>query len=184
MNRQSLVITGLLFISVSVFGQGVEPVPSDKAVVYFARPSSFGFAINFSYFDSTRLIGIFDGHKYIRYECQPGRHLFWARSENKDFVEAELEAGKVYFIEAIVQMGLIKAGVELKPVLPDDKERVKRVVKLINERPSSSLSVQHLNSEATRLSNVIERGMKQYAELKSQNKLIVQLSKEMYHDNY
>jgi len=74
--------------------QNIEPAPADKAIVYFVRTSSLGFAINFSYFDSTKLVGKFNGPKYIRYECDPGSHLFWARSENKDFVEAEVDAEK------------------------------------------------------------------------------------------
>src|SRR5688572_28868858 len=97
-------------------GQTLEPAPLNKAVVYFVRPTSIGFAINFSYFDSTQLIGKFNGPAYIRYECEPGKHLFWACSENRDFVEAEVEAGKIYFIEAAVMMGAVKAAVDLKPL--------------------------------------------------------------------
>lgn len=106
----------LLLAPVFIHAQGIQPPPPDKAVVYFVRSSSAGFAINFSYFDSTRLIGIFAGKGYFRYECEPGFHLFWARSENKDFVEAEVEAGKIYLIEAISQMGWVKAGL-LKLIL-------------------------------------------------------------------
>src|SRR5688500_8701014 len=84
--------------SVCAVAQIIDPAPADKAVIYFVRPSFLGFAINFSYFDSTRLIGKFKGPAYIRYTCDPGSHLFWARSENRDFVEAEVEAGKIYFI--------------------------------------------------------------------------------------
>lgn len=73
-------------------GQEIPPAPADKAVVYFVRTSGLGFAINFTYIDSVTLIAKANGTNYVRYECDPGNHLFWARSENRDFVEAELEA--------------------------------------------------------------------------------------------
>src|SRR5258708_5671525 len=91
--------------SIQLEAQEIPPAPEGKSVVYFVRSSSLGFAVNFSYFDSAALIGRFNGPKYIRYECAPGSHLFWARSENRSFVEAQLEAGKIYFIQAIPKMG-------------------------------------------------------------------------------
>ncbi len=136
MKKQVLLIIPFFLIALSVIGQNIEPAPSDKAVVYFTRTSSLGLAINFSYFDSTKLIGVFNGPKYIRYECEPGRHLFWAKSENRDFIEAEVEAGKIYFIEAFVNMGAIKAGVDLQPVDPNDARMMKKIFKLMNRKPS------------------------------------------------
>lgn len=150
----------------------------DRAVVYFARPSSLGFAINFSYFDSTKLIGKFNGPKYIRYECEPGIHLFWARSENRDFVEAEVEAGKIYFIEAIVKMGALKAGVELLPVDPNDEKRMKKILKLIGKKPSESFTVSEL--EYDRDTGVISRGIEKYKKEKEEGKINSRLEKSMY----
>src|SRR5262245_4332351 len=115
-----------VLVSATTFAQGITPAPDDKAVVYFVRTSSLGFAINFSYFDSTKLIGRFNGPKYIRYECAPGAHLFWGRSENRDFVEAEVEAGKIYFIEAIPKMGAMKAAIQLEPVDPNDPKKMEK----------------------------------------------------------
>src|SRR5688572_16620712 len=105
----------------------VAPAPQDKAVVYFVRTSGMGAAINFTYFDSATVIGRSNGTNYIRYECQPGYHLFWGRSENRDFIEAELEAGKIYCIEAVPQMGAVKAGVKLRPVDESDEKTIKRL---------------------------------------------------------
>lgn len=167
----------------SATAQTIEPAPPDKAVVYFVRPSSLGFAINFSYFDSTRLIGKFNGPSYIRYTCEPGKHLFWARSENRDFVEADVEAGKIYFIEAVVNMGAVKAAVNLDPVDPEDQKRMKKIWKLLEKKPSESFSEEELASEEAKMQDVIERGLEKYNKDKEKGKTRPQLERGMYYKN-
>jgi len=161
--------------------QQLEPAPAEKAVIYFARPSSTGFAINFSYFDSTKLIGIFNGPKYIRYECDPGPHLFWARSENVDFIEAEVEAGKIYFIEAIPQMGAIKAAVKLHPVDPKDAKKMGKIFKLMNKKPAASLPPSELEAETVRLQDAIYKGMEKYEAEKKKGKINARLNPSIYY---
>src|SRR5262245_18356025 len=134
---KALFLFIILFGSITLLSraQEIAPAPADKAVVYFVRPNALGFAVSFSYFDSTRVIAKFNGPKYFRYVCEPGHHLFWARSENHDFVEADLEAGKVYFIEAIVEMGESKAVVNLDPVSdPKDPQQMKKILKLLERK--------------------------------------------------
>ena len=163
-------------------GQNIAPAPADKAVIYFVRPSGMGFAINFSYFDSTKLIGKFNGPKYIRYECDPGKHLFWARSENRDFVEADVEAGKIYFIEAIVQMGALKAAVNLDPVDPKDSKRMKKIMKLLSKKPSESFTQEELTTEENSMQDVVVRGLEKYNNDKQKGTAWPQLVKSMYYE--
>ncbi len=183
MKKVILFVTPLLFTSILLIGQSLEPAPADKAVIYFTRTSTLGFAINFSYFDSTKVIGVFNGPKYIRYECEPGTHLFWARSENRDFVEAEVEAGKIYFIEALVKMGAVKAGVELQPIDPADTKSMNKIFKLLNKKPAESFTSQELQAEEARLQDAIIRGMEKYAEEKKKGKAIPQLKSSMFYTN-
>lgn len=180
MKKQILLIIPFILIALLGIGQDIEPAPSDKAVVYFTRTSSLGMAINFSYFDSATLIGIFNGPKYMRYECEPGRHLFWARSENRDFIEAEVEAGKIYFIEAVANMGAVKAGVDLLPVNPSDTRMMKKIFKLLKKKSPELFTDAELQVETARLSEVITRGLEKYAKDKEKGKLIPKLSKEMF----
>lgn len=165
----------------SVLAQTIESAPADKAVVYFVRPSSLGFAINFSYFDSAQLIGKFNGPAYIRYVCNPGKHVFWARSENRDFVEAEVQAGKIYFIEAIVNMGAIKAAVNLDPIDPSDEKRMKKVFKLLAKNLSESFSEAELQAEQEKMQDVIERGLEKYNGDKQKGKTWPTMEPEMYY---
>lgn len=177
-------LTLVIFVSCMVFsaaGQNIEPAPADKAVIYFVRPSSLGFAINFSYFDSTKLIGKFNGPAYIRYTCNPGKHLFWARSENRDFVEAEVEAGRIYFIEAIVKMGAVKAAVNLDPVDPENEKRMKKILKLIDKKSSESFSEEELEVEERKMNDVVVRGLEKYNNDKLKGKARPGLDKSMYY---
>ena len=117
----------ILFSSFISSAQEISPAPDGKAAIYFVRTSALGFAINFSFYDSTKLLGKFNGPNYFRYECEPGSHLLWARSENRDFIEADLEAGKIYFIEAVPQMGAVKAGVKIYPIDPSDEKKMAKI---------------------------------------------------------
>lgn len=169
--------------SLLFYGQNIQLAPADKAVIYFVRTSALGFgsAINFSFLDSTRLIGKLNGVNYIRYECEPGKHLFWARSENRDFVDSEVEAGKVYFLEAIVQMGAIKAGVKLDPVDPLDTKRMKRIKKLLDKKPALTFSEEELQKQTENFQMVIARGLEKYKEEKENGKIHARLEKYMFY---
>lgn len=175
-------ITTLLLVSILITAHAQEiPPPSEgKAVVYFVRTSSMGFAINFSYFHNDQFIGKFNGPKYMRYECDPGEHIFWARSENRDYISADLEAGKIYFIEAIPTMGGLKAQVILDPVLPTDAKRIAKIKKLMAKKPSESFTAAELGPENERLKDVIASGLERYQEKLGEGN-IGYLKKDMFH---
>ena len=94
----------------------VEELSSGKTRVYFMRPSGLGFAIHFQIWDRYRLIGLSQAKSYFTYECEPGKHLFIGRAENKRAVEADLEAGKSYYIITQVNIGAWKARMAFIPV--------------------------------------------------------------------
>ena len=171
----------LLFLSMACLSQGIKPASVGKSVVYFVRTSGVGFAINFTYFDSAKVIGKFNGEGYFRYECEPGVHLLWARSENRDFVNADLEAGKIYFIEAQPKMGAFKAAVRILPVIPDDEKTMKRILKLINKKSAEYFPAEELETETNKSKDVIQRGLEKYKEEKAKGKENERLDKTMYY---
>jgi hypothetical protein len=138
--------------------QTIEPAPADKSVVYFVRASSLGAIINFTYFDNDKVIGKFNGPKYMRYECEPGEHLFWAKSENKDFINANLVAGKIYVVEVIPQMGAFITGVGLSPV-NDADYRMKSIKKLLAKRTPTTFRESELEAWTFQMRDVITRGL-------------------------
>ena len=97
-----------------------EVSPAGKAMVYFLRPSGLGYAIHFQIWDyyksDYKLIGLSQAKSYFVYECDPGKHLFIGFAENKRAVEADIEAGKSYYIITQVKMGGWKARMAFIPV--------------------------------------------------------------------
>jgi hypothetical protein len=88
----------------------------NKATVFIMRPSGIGFAINFQIWDSDRFVGLSQGKSYLRYVCDPGKHLFIAIAENKTYMPADLEAGRIYYVLTSPRMGVWKARVSMNPV--------------------------------------------------------------------
>ena len=95
-----------------------EPNPA-KAVVIFMRPSYFGGAVQstvYQYDDAPRFIGIVSSGSKIAYQADPGRHIFMVMGENADFLEADLTAGNIYYIEVEAHFGFAKARFSLEPI--------------------------------------------------------------------
>jgi len=175
---KNIVLLLLAFQSIIIYSQNIESTQTEKSVVYFTRANAVGALINFTYFDGEKVIGRFNGPKYLRYECNPGKHLFWARSENKSFVEANLISGKIYIINVIPKMGAIKASVKLVPV--DKKNyKLKRIQKLLSKRETEIFSESELNQLQNEMSEIILRGMERYKKMKEKGKKILKLSPEM-----
>ena len=87
-----------------------------KALVYFMRPSSYGFGINFQIWDGDHFVGLSQARSYFAYECDPGTHLFIGIAENKVALEANVEAGKSYYVGTNVRTGWAKARLQFTPV--------------------------------------------------------------------
>lgn len=176
--KRALILLVILLQSLFLFSQDFDSNSKDKSTVYFVRASGLGALINFTYFDGEKSIGRFNGPKYMKYECEPGEHLFWVRSENKSFVEADLKAGGIYLIDVLPTMGGIKAGVILIPV-DKNNYRMKAIQKLVTKRESESFDESKLNRLQNKMSKVILRGMKKYNRIKDQGGKFAQLTSEM-----
>lgn len=154
----------LLFVFFLVFNIGnsqtkVTPPSEGNAVIYFMRTSSLGALMNIRYFDNNQYIGKFGGVNYYRYECKPGKRIFWFKAENIDFVEAELEAGKVYILETNPVIGGFSAGVKAKLVDFNDEKQMKRINKLLEDKESKSFTVEELEEGQDKNTIAIQRGM-------------------------
>lgn len=135
---KKLLLTTIFLGLASIYiasAQGFQPPSDGKAVVYFVRVTNYGKPTAFEFFHQDKYIGVFKGGQYMRYECDPGEQLFWASSENKEFITANLEAGKQYIIMVNVIMGMMKAHVGLAPLDFNDNEVWERVKKLVTKKP-------------------------------------------------
>ena len=71
---------------------------SQIARVVFIRPQSSGPSFTAVY-DKDDLIGILPKSSYFAYDTKPGKHIFGAVFlKNIDFVEANIEGGKTYYV--------------------------------------------------------------------------------------
>jgi len=98
-----------------------NPDPA-RALVTFLRPSYFGGAITFGIWDSDSFVGVLGAGSYIEYPATPGPHVFLARAENWSYVNAQLEAGKRYYILAKVFPGVWKARIAFDPIRRGDPQ--------------------------------------------------------------
>jgi hypothetical protein len=103
------------------------------------RSNDLGGAINFRVYDNDLFLGALPSRAYFTYECDPGEHLFWAASENRDYVEANLEVDKTYVIDLRAKIGLVITAVGVEPYSPENKRHVKRVNKVIKKHINANV---------------------------------------------
>jgi len=90
---------------------------SDKALIHFLRPSSFGGAIQATLYDGVvDYIGTISANTRVSYEAAPGEHRFMVIGESADFLQAELLEDKVYFATVEPRIGVWKARFSLRPM--------------------------------------------------------------------
>ena len=159
-----ILILFVLALSSNVFSQKIVnqiiDKPSDgKSLIYIVR-SGAGPLLNFRFYDNEVFLGAINGGQYLVYECEPGFHTFWATSENRDFIDATLEPNAVYVLNAEGQMGVFLAGVNFKPLNPQefaDRKLFYRVVK-------NDTKVIYAKSTADKSEN-IAAGLSKYKDL-------------------
>ncbi len=175
----SLFFIAVIFACINGFSQGFTPPSEGKAVVYITRVAKLGAAVNFRYFHNDQFISRFNAGKYIRYECEPGEHLFWAKSENRDFVTAELEAGKIYVIDAKVQMGGMKARVKLVPIDFSDPKYLAKIEKLVNKKPPHMLKEADMTKLKAKYEDDIAKSLDKYETTLKAQRTIAHLAPDM-----
>ena len=93
---------------------------SDTALIVFMRPSGFGFAVQSTVFDVTSgdpvFIGVLPAKAKLAHHTEPGQQRFMVLGEGADFLDADLDGGKVYYATVEPRMGLFKARFSFIPV--------------------------------------------------------------------
>lgn len=173
-----LLLAAISISAQKVTTQAIDKPQEGKSLVYILRTGA-GPLLNFRIYDKDKFLGALSGFKYMVYECEPGNHIFWAASENRDFVEANLEPNAVYVINAEGQMGAFIAQVGLNPLNPNefrDKRTFYQVVK--------NAKKQIYTPNAEDKAESIKSGLERYETLKSKNsKSIKVLTPDMKFEN-
>jgi hypothetical protein len=144
-------------LSTTEIVSGFKGPAEGKAVVYFVCSEKSGFAVGFEYFHEKQFIGKFLGNGYLRFECEPGNHLFWASSENKEWLEADLEANKTYIIRITRSVGAWKPHVKYKVITRDNAKELKEVKKIVDKKPASHLPESELKAIHFKMNRFIEQ---------------------------
>lgn len=88
--------------------------PADKALVYIVRPTIMAFAVPMRLDCDSFQVGWINAKTYLYTMIDPGEHTFISLSENEFHLKVNLEAGKTYYIEQEIRMGLLYARTKLK----------------------------------------------------------------------
>ena len=152
----------ILFVLASafVYSQGFKSPAAGKSVIYFVRPYDNVVRQKLQIFDNDKMIGelkSFDN--YLRIEFEPGTHLIWSADENKQFIQAELQAGETYIIKAILSVGGFAPTIWLTPVKFTNKELFEQTKAVILKKAP----IMNLESDITKanikLKSKIERNL-------------------------
>lgn len=160
----------VLFVLLSIVcgnGQSLKTPSEGKALVYITRSNNLAAGLNFRVFDKETFLGALPSSAYFSYECDPDEHLFWAASENRDYVEATLEANKVYVIDLRAKTGLIIAAVGVEPCSPDNETHVKRIKKVLKKHVEANVTSKDRTMEKE--GNIAKAMEKPIKELKTTN---------------
>jgi len=184
MKKSILLLSIFFFILQFSIGQKLTPPSEGKAKIYFTRTSGYGFLINFKIFDGEKYLGKFNGEQYMVYECDPGIHSIWALSENMSMVYTDLEANRVYFIDAIPKIGAWKANVKLEPLDKKQENSWDEIVKAFNYVRNSKLktmTIEEIEKEEKKLEKKIEKGIR-YISVLNKHKRRPEITPDMYID--
>lgn len=149
---------------------------SENSTIYFVQFAHTGF----EFFHNDRYIGRLKGKKYMVYECPPGKNLFWASSENKAYLPAELKPGGHYIIYIDATMGFWKNHVRLEPVDESNVELYNKVKDLVKSKSPVVPQQSEISEMNSRLSTFIREHIMIYeTEYKSDKYNFLHISPDM-----
>ncbi|HEY2113927.1 MAG TPA: DUF2846 domain-containing protein [Candidatus Angelobacter sp.] len=90
--------------------------PADKALVYIVRPTMMGNKIQTKLAVDGNWVGVNRGDNYFYLTLEPGTHYFCSQAENRSALALKMEAGKTYYLQQKITMGIMKARNKLVEV--------------------------------------------------------------------
>jgi hypothetical protein len=164
--KKSIFISFILILSlfsVKTYAQGFTPPAEGNAVIYLVRVTAYGGVMPFEFFHNDQFFGRITGLAYLRYEVPAGESLIWASSENKSFLDCNLEAGKTYIALVNVKMGGFTARVDLQPITEND-DSFQRVKDHVNDKGPMQIGQESIDKTQKKLEDkgFIEDILKKY----------------------
>ncbi len=104
----------------------VPPDPG-KALIVFMRAGRYAFLAQAEVWHGERLVGLFGTRTKVAWQVEPGEHHFMVTSEAADFMVANVEAGKTYYVLVKARPGAALARFSFRPLLAEDLANDPRV---------------------------------------------------------
>ena len=163
--------------STTLFARGFLPPQKGKAAVYFVRID--GGYISFIFFHQDKYIGEFKGKSYLKVECDAGKQLFWAASNNKYFITSDLAAGKSYIVLVNRRMTGWREAVELEPISSFVDKDFKKAKDLIKKKDPVVITDKEITDMNKEYADFITEKLNQYNEVWKKEKDFSHISPEM-----
>ncbi len=93
---------------------------ADKATLVIVRTTSYGWGNVMDTYLDGKMIGQTLGKSYFITEVKPGSHYVMGKAENIAVARINFEAGRVYFLNQGVFMGVFKARTGFSPLTAQD----------------------------------------------------------------
>jgi len=91
-----------------------------NAVLVIARTTSMAFGVTIENFLDKKLIGQTKGKSYFITDVAPGQHYVMGHAENWSAAKVNFEAGKIYFLNQDIRMGVWMARTGFTPLSAND----------------------------------------------------------------
>lgn len=97
-----------------------ETAAADESSVVFLRMTSFGGGVQAPIGEildtEVKFVGISSAWTKLLHKTQPGKHKFFVGGESASMLEADLDPGKIYYVEVDPNLGFFKARFSLLPL--------------------------------------------------------------------
>lgn len=95
----------------------------DSALLYFVRPAKIGKGERIWTFADQFPLGGTRGKSYTFAQVPPGKRMIWAKAQNIDVLEIDLQPGETYYIKQEIKSGGVNAWVTLSVLTKAEWER-------------------------------------------------------------
>ncbi len=113
----------------------------------------------------------------MRYECEPGNHLFWASAENKYFVITDLKDGETHIVVVKGKIGGMSAGVRL--FTTEDEKMLNSAVSIVKKKNQVVTEASIIDYENTQLKEFIAEKLAKYENNWKDSKYFPHISADM-----
>ena len=94
--------------------------PADKALIYVLRPAMVGMLIQTKLAVDGDWKGVNRANNYFFFTLDPGEHYFCSHAENHSVMKLTVEAGKTYYVQQHISMGMMKARNKIEPMTEEE----------------------------------------------------------------